>query len=127
MQPVAFDRRLLVVLLPRGEVHPALEIVLDLAEAAGQRRDHPVDPLAVLPLADVADARRPAALDVVVEARRAGAPAGLGALAGAEQEDLAEQVERPAHPLRARVGPEVDALATVALAREVDAREVLVE
>ena len=78
-------------------------------------------------LRDVADAGRPAALDVVVEARRARAAAGLGALAGAEQEDLAEQVERAAHALGARVGPEVGALAPVALAREVDAREVLVE
>ena len=76
---------------------------------------------------DVADAGRPAALDVVVEARRARAAPRLGALAGAEQEDLAEQVERPAHALGARVRAEVGALAPVALAREVDAREVLVQ
>ena len=84
-------------------------------------------PLAVLLLGDVADAGRPAALDVVVQARRAGAPPGLGPLAGAEEEDLAQQVERAAHALGARVGAEVRALAPVALAREVDAREVLVQ
>ena len=127
LQPVALDRRLLVVLLAGGEEHPVLELALDLAEAAGQERDHAVDARAVLLLGDVADARRPAALDVVVEAGRARAPARLRALAGAEQEDLAEQVERPAHPLGRRVGPEVGALAAVALAREVDPREVLVE
>ena len=78
-------------------------------------------------LRHVADAGRPAALDVVVEARRAGAAARLGALAGAEQEDLAEQVERAADALGARVRAEVDAVAPVALAREVDARELLVQ
>ena len=77
-------------------------------------------------LVDVADAGRPAALDVVVQARRARAPAGLDALAGAEQEDLLEQVERAAHALGVRVRAEVQALAAVALAREVDARELLV-
>ena len=87
----------------------------------------PSMPRAVLLLGDVADAGRPAALDVVVEARRARAPPRLRPLAGAEQEDLAEQVERAAHALGRRVGAEVGALLAVALAREVDAREVLVE
>ena len=75
----------------------------------------------------VADAGRPAALDVVVEAGRARAPPRLRALAGAEEEDLAEQVERAAHALGRRVGAEVGALLAVALAGEVDPREVLVE
>ena len=101
LQPVALDRRLLVVLLAGGEVHLLLEVALDLLEATGQERDHAVDPLAVLLLGDVADAGRPAALDVVVQARRAGVAAGLGALARAEQEDLAEQVQRVAHALGA--------------------------
>ena len=78
-------------------------------------------------LRHVSDAGRSAALDVVVEARRARAAPRLGPLAGAEQEDLAEQVERAAHALGARVRAEVGALAPVALAREVHAREVLVE
>ena len=127
LQAVALQRRLLVVLLAGGEVHPLLEVLLDLAEAAGEEGDHAVDALAVLLLGHVPDAGRPAALDVVVEAGRAGAPAGLGALAGAEEEDLAQQVERAADALGARVRAEVGAVAPVALAREVDAREVLVQ
>ena len=127
LQAVALDRRLLEVLLAGGEEHAVLELALDLAEAPGQERDHAVDALAVLLLGDVADAGRPAALDVVVEARRARAPPRLRPLAGAEQEDLAEQVERAAHALGRRVGAEVGALLAVALTREVDPRVVLVE
>ena len=78
-------------------------------------------------LEHVADARRPAALDEVVQARRAGVAAGLRALAGAVEEHLAEQVERVARALGARVRAEVGAVLAVALAGEVDAREVLVE
>ena len=76
---------------------------------------------------DVADAGRPAALDEVVEAGAAGAAAGLSALAGAELEQLAEQVEGLAHPLGAGEGAEVGAVRPVLLAGEVDPREVLVE
>src|SRR4029079_14448400 len=94
-----------VVLLARREVHPRLEIALDLLEAPGEERHHAVDPLAVLLLGDVADARRSAALDVVVQARRAGVAARLRPLAGAEQEDLAEQIERSAHALGGAVRP----------------------
>ena len=100
---------------------------LDLAVAAGEEVDDRVDVAAVLLAADVADAGRPAALDVVVEAGAAGAPAGLGPLAGAELEQLAEQVERLAHPLGAGEGAEVGAVGAVLLAGEVDARVVLVE
>ncbi len=82
---------------------------LDLAVAAGEEVDDRVDVVAVLLAADVADAGRPAALDVVVEAGAAGAATGLGALAGAELEELAEQVERLAHPLGAGEGTEVGA------------------
>ena len=125
-QAVALQRRLLEVLRRRRGLHLRLEVALDLAVAPGQERDHAVDRLAVAGLVDVADAGRPAALDVVVQARRARAPPGLLALAGAEQEDLAEQVERAADALGVRVRAEVDAVAAVALAREVHAREVLV-
>ncbi len=85
-----------------------------------------VDRLAVLRLVDVADAGRAATLDVVVQARRARVAAGLRPLARAQLEDLAQQVERAAHALGARVRPEVRAVALVPLAREVDARELLV-
>jgi hypothetical protein len=53
--------------------------------------------------------------------------ARLGALAAAQLEDLAEQVERAADALGAAVRAEVGAVATVALAREVHAREVLIQ
>ena len=108
-------------------VKSLLEVALDLLEAAGQERHHAVDPAPVLLPGHVADAGRSAALDVVVQARRPGVAAGLRPLARAQLEDLAEQVERPAHALGARVGPEVGTVPAVALAREVDAREVLVE
>ena len=127
LQAVAVERGALVVLLARVPVHAVLEIALDLLEAPAQERDHAVDPLPVLLLGHVADAGRPAALDVVVEAGGAGVAARLGALAAAQLEDLAQQVERAAHALGARVGAEVDAVAPVPLAREVDARELLVE
>ena len=127
LQAVALERRRLVVLLARVPVHALLEIALDLLEATAEEGDHAVDAAPVLLLGDVADAGRSAALDVVVQARRARVAAGLGALARAQQEDLAEQVERAAHALGARVRAEVDPLALVALAREVHAREVLVE
>ena len=48
LQPVALERRLLVVLLAGREMHAALEVALDLAEAAGQEGHDAVDPLAVL-------------------------------------------------------------------------------
>jgi hypothetical protein len=54
-------------------------------------------------------------------------PSRLTPLARAQLEDLAEQVERVADPLGARVRTEVRAVAPVPLPREVHAREVLVE
>ena len=65
---------------------------------AAEEFDHAVDPVAVLLARDVADAGRAAAVDVVVEARRAGSPARLGAGARADQEDAA----RAARASRAR-------------------------
>ena len=125
-QPVALQRRLLVLLRLGGGVHARSISLLDLLVAAGQERDDAVDRLHVLLTRDVAHARRAAAVDVEVQARRARAPPRLGALAGAQQEDLAEHVERRARALGVRVRAEVGARAAVALAREVDAREVLV-
>ena len=127
LQPVALQRRLLELLRRRGRLHPLLEVALDLAVAAGEERDDAIDRLAVLLLGLVADAGRAAALDVVIQAGRAAAAAGLAAVAGAKREHLLQQVERAAHLLRVRVGAEVRAVAAVALAREVDARIVLVD
>jgi hypothetical protein len=126
LEPVALQRGRLVLLGGGRGGHALLEVALDLAVAAAQERDDAVDRLHVALARGVADARRPAALDVVVQARRAAAPAGLGALAGAELEHLAEQVQRAAHALGVGVRAEVQPVAAVALAREVHARKLLV-
>src|ERR1700733_10329668 len=122
-QPVALTGRVLEPLLGRGQLHLVLELLLDLLVAARQERDHAVDRLAVPLLVDVADTRGLAALDVVVQARRARATPGLRTVARAEHEDLAEHLKRRPHPLGVAVRTEVGAVAAVALAREVDAGE----
>ena len=127
VQPVAEERRPLEVLRLGGLLHLVLEVAGDLLVAAREEADDPVDVAPVLLLVDVADAGRLAALDVVVEAGNAGAPAGLRALAGPVLEELAEQVERLADPLGARERPEVGAVRPVPLAGEVDAGKLLVE
>jgi hypothetical protein len=108
-------------------LHFRLLLGLDLAVAAGEEVDDRVDVVAVLLPADVAHAGRPTALYEVVEAGAAGAPARLRALAGAELEELAEQVERLPYPLGAGEGAEVGAVRAVLLAGEVDPRVLLVE
>ena len=126
-QAVALARGVLEALLRRGHPHLELELALDLLVAAREERDHAVDRGAVALPVDVADARGLAALDVVVQARRAAAPPRGRAVAGAEHEHLAEHLERRAHALGVGVGAEVRAVAAVALAGEVDAGELLVE
>ena len=64
---------------------------------------------------------------MVVEARDAAAPAGLRPFARPVAEDAVQHVERLAHLLRVRVRPEVDDAAAVPLAREHDARVVVLE
>src|SRR5207244_9892153 len=110
-----------------GAVHLLFEVILDLAVAAGQERDHVVDPGAVLLLRDVTDAGCAAALDEVIEAGAPGGATRLGAVAGPVLEDLAEEVQRLAHALGVRERAEVGATAAVLLAREVDPWEGLVE
>jgi len=68
-EPVALDRRLLELERGGGRAHPHLELALDLAVAAAEEVDHALDSAAVLLARDVADARRRAAVDVVIEAR----------------------------------------------------------
>ncbi len=85
------------------------------------------DDRAVVLLRDQPDARCSAAADVVIEARHARAPAGRRALAGPVGEDLVERLERRAHLLRRRVGPEVAHVAAVPLAREEHARVLVGE
>ena len=127
LQPVAVQGGPLEFLRRCRGLHLRLLLGLDLAVATGEEVDDRVDVVAVLLLADVADAGGPAALYVVVEAGAAGAPARLGPLAGAELEQLAEQVERLPHPLGAGEGAEVGAVRAVLLAGEVDPRVLLVE
>ena len=81
----------------------------------------------VVPLRDVADAGRVAAVDVVVEARDSRVPARLRPLARTEAEDAVQDVERLAHLLRVRVRAEVEDAAPVTLAREHHARELLLD
>ena len=127
LQPVAVGRRALELLGGRRLVHLALEVALDVAVTPRQEVHDRLDVAPVLLAVDVADAGRLAALDVVVEAGHARAPPRLRALAGAVLEELAQQVEGLAHPPGAGERPEVHAPRAVALAGEVDARELLVE
>ena len=127
MEAVAVARRVLEPLLGRGLAHLPLELGADRPVVPGEELDHAVDHLAVVLLRDVPDARREAALDVVVEARDAAAAAGLRALAGPVAEDAVEDVERLAHLLRVGVRAEVDDAAPVPLAREHHARVLVLE
>ena len=82
---------------------------------------------AVVLLRDVADARREAAIDVVVEARNPAVPARLRPLARAVAEDAVEDVERLAHLLRVRVRAEVPDSRPVPLAGEHHARVLVLD
>ena len=106
-QPVAVARGVLEALVGGGFAHLLLESAANRAVVAGEELDHLVDDLAVVGLRDVADARRVAAFDVVVEARDPAVPSRLRPLAGAVAEDAIEYVERLAHRLRVRVRAEV--------------------
>ena len=107
--------------------HLALQVALDVAVAARQEVDDRLNVPPVLLAVDVTDAGGLAALDVVVEAGNAGPAARLGSLARAVLEELSQEVERLADPPCAGERAEVDAPGPVALSREVDARELLVE
>ena len=101
LEAVAVGRRPLELLRVGRLGHLALEVTLDVAVAAGEEVHDRLDVSPVLLAVDVAHAGRLAALDVVVEAGHARAPAGLGPLAGAVLEQLPQQVERLADPLGA--------------------------
>src|SRR5207248_9685198 len=117
-QPVAVARCVLEALLRRGIVHLLFELTLDRLRVAGEELDDAVDDRAVVLLRDVADARRQAALDVVIETRDAGVASRLRAFARTVRKDAAEDVERFAHLLRFRVRAEVPAPGAMTLARE---------
>src|SRR4051812_44774781 len=70
-EPVAEPRGLLEALVLCGRAHATLELALDRLRVARQELHDAVDDLRVFRSRDVADARRVAAVDVVVEARNA--------------------------------------------------------
>src|SRR5581483_2049113 len=126
-EPVAVARRILEPLVARRLVHLLLELALDRPHVAREELDHAVDDRPVVLPGDVADARREAAVDVVVEARDPGVAARLGALARPVGKDAVEDVEGLADLLRVRVRAEVPDAAPVALAREHDARILVLD
>jgi hypothetical protein len=77
-EPVAVARRLLEALASAAVLHLPLELALDRPRLAREELDHAVDDPPVVLLRDVADARRQAALDVVVEARDPAVRPGFG-------------------------------------------------
>src|SRR5439155_5011528 len=99
-QTIPVSRRLLEALLVGRPLHLLLELAHDRAGLAGEELDHAVDHGPVVLLRDVSDARRQAALDVVVEARNPRVTPGLRPLARAVREDAVEDVESLAHLLR---------------------------
>src|SRR3954447_26369241 len=102
-EPVAEPRRLLEALVLGGRAHATLELALNRLRVARQELHDAVDDLRIFRSRDVADARRVAAVDVVVEARDARVPAGLRPLARAVTENPVQHVERLTHLLRVRV------------------------
>src|SRR5262249_26196890 len=92
LEPVAQQRGVLELLLGRGLLHLVFEVALDLPVTAGEEGHDRLDACAVLVLRHVADTWRLTALDEVVKTGAAARATWLGAVAGAELEDLAEQV-----------------------------------
>jgi hypothetical protein len=126
-ETIADPRRLLEPLVRGRASHPFLELVEDRVGVARQELDDALDDRCVVLLRDVADARRVAALDVEVEAGDPGVPARLRTLTRPELEDAVQNLERLAHLLRVRVWAEVENAPAVPLAREHDAREVVLD
>ncbi len=127
VQTVAIARRVLEPLLRRRLLHPPLELALNRLHVAGEELDHRLDDRAVVLLRDVADARREAAVDVVVEARNPGVTARLRPLARPVRKHTVQHVERLAHLLRVRVRAEVRDAGPVPLTREHHARELVLD
>jgi hypothetical protein len=124
-QAIAVAGRVLEALLRCRLPHLLLQLSHDRPRLSREELDDAVDHPTVVLLRHVVDAGGEAALDVVVETRDAGVAARLGPLAGAVAKDPVEHIERLTDLLRVRVRPEVDDAAPVALAREHDARVVV--
>src|SRR5207237_5835702 len=86
-EAVAVASRVLEPLPGRRLLHPPLQLALDRLHVAREELDHAVDDAAIVLLRHVADARRQAATDVVVEARDAAVAARLRPLARPVAED----------------------------------------
>src|SRR5207237_6998832 len=95
VEAVPVARRILEALFTGRLVHLPLELTLDRLDVAGQELDHAVDDRAVVLLRDVADARRQAAVDVVVEAGNARVPPRLRAFARPVGKPEVDAVETP--------------------------------
>src|SRR5438552_2716057 len=85
-EPVAVAGRLLEALRGGGVLHLLFELALDRIRLARQELDYQIDDRAVVLLRDVADARRQAPFDVVVEAGNSGVAAGFRAPLGPVRE-----------------------------------------
>ena len=77
-QPVPVARRLLEALVGGRLLHLPLELALDRLHVTREELDHLIDDRQVILLRHIADTRRQAALDVVVEARNPRVTAGFG-------------------------------------------------
>ena len=90
-----------------------------------EKQDRRIDVLAILRLVDDADARRRAALDLVLQARPGSIPK-ITVLAVANQEQLLQLVERLADGAGARVRTEIASFALACAAVKLQARKRLV-
>ena len=118
-------RRFLISLALRGVLHPAAQVARQFLRAALEEQSGVVDGLLILRLrADAVDARRDAALDVVLEARpRALAGDHLVARSDAEQA-MRERHRAPRQPRR-QERPGVDVLVALDAPRDQHPREPL--
>src|SRR5207244_12181744 len=96
-QTVSVAPRVLESLLGRGLAHLPLQLALDRLRVAREKLDHLVDDRAVVLFRDVADARRQAPVDVVVEARNPRVPSRVRPLAGTVREDTLPELRLPRH------------------------------
>ena len=105
-------------------VHAVVQLPHDVRRLALEEHEHLLDDLHVVAAVRIADARRDAAVDVVLEAgARVRAGDGLGA--GAVGEQLLQQREGLPHRARAGEGAKVAGAVVQDAAGEVDLRELL--
>ena len=101
-------------------LHADFELALDVRRAPLEEEQHGADHRRIVLLGDLADARREAALDVILEARPV-----LQVAAGAQREELAQELEALVHGRDVRVGAEVARAVLRHAVRQEDARVLL--